>query len=80
MGAERWQPLQREPLAAGVEKLSFPADEQLRAAKRSPTWRRPAAERYTVEPDPAQPLEDLRRDAVRGNCWPPSVSPSWHSC
>ncbi len=37
-----WQPLQREPLAAGVEKLSFPPMSSIRAAKRSPTWRRPA--------------------------------------
>ncbi len=61
-----WQPLQREPLAAGVEKLSFPADEQHPRGE-AVTY---LAQTRALNDTPwnltlLSPLEDLRRDAVR---------------
>ncbi len=61
-----WQPLLREPLAAGVEKLSFPADEQHPRGE-AVTY---LAQTRALNDTPwnltlLSPLEDLRRDAVR---------------
>ncbi|MGU2528941.1 cache domain-containing protein, partial [Pseudomonas aeruginosa] len=61
-----WQPLLREPLAAGVEKLSFPADEQYPRGE-AVTY---LAQTRALNDTPwnltlLSPLEDLRRDAVR---------------
>ena len=76
-----WQPLQREPLAAGVEKLSFPADEQHPRGE-AVTY---LAQTRALNDTPwnltlLSPWKTCAATRCATACWPPSVSPSWHSC